>query len=85
MNEKIIQQSDALSPDFDNLRNRFFVVGIVGLIASLIGLILSNDHYNQFFRSYLVAFTYWVSIPLGSLLILMIHQVGGGTWGFTIR
>ena len=85
MNEKIIQQSEALCPDFDYLRNRFFLVGIVGLIASLIGLLLSNDHYNQFFRSYLVAFTYWVSIPLGSLLILMIHQVGGGTWGFTIR
>ena len=62
MNEKIIQQSDALSPI--SIIRTAFVVGIVGLIASLIGLILSNDHHNQFFRSYLVAFTYWVSIPL---------------------
>ncbi|MEE3233743.1 MAG: hypothetical protein VX294_06210 [Candidatus Latescibacterota bacterium] len=85
MNDEIIQQSEALKPEFDNLRKRFFIIGVIGLVASLVGLFLSTDHYNQFFQSYLVAFTYWVSIPLGSLLILMIHQVGGGTWGFTIR
>jgi hypothetical protein len=85
MNEEIIQQSEALKPEFDKLRKRFFIIGVFGLIASLIGLLLSTDHYDQFFRSYLVAFSYWVSIPLGGLLILMIHQVGGGTWGFTIR
>jgi hypothetical protein len=85
MNNEIIQQSEALKPDFDSLQKRFFLIGVVGLIASVIGFFMANDHHNQFYRSYLVGFTFWISIPLGSLLILMIHQVGGGTWGFTIR
>ena len=85
MNNEIIQQSEALKPDFDKLQKRFFLIGVVGLIASVIGFFMANDHHNQFYRSYLVGYTFWISIPLGSLLILMIHQVGGGTWGFTIR
>ena len=85
MNNEIVQQSDALKPDFDNLQKRFFLIGVMGLIASVVGFLMANDHHNQFYRSYLVGFTFWISIPLGSLLILMIHQVGGGTWGFTIR
>src|SRR5207302_10027131 len=39
----------------------------------------------QFFRSYLVAFIGVVSIPLGSLAILMVHHLTGGAWGAALR
>ncbi len=82
MNELIIQQSEALKPYLESLQKRFLWVGLLGLAATVAGYFVAHD---QFFQSYLLAFAFWISLPLGSLLILMIHQVGGGTWGFSIR
>ena len=81
MNESITQP-DALHPYLDNLQRRALVVGLVGLAAAAVGYFTAED---QFFRSYLLAFTFWIGLPLGSMGILMIHHVGGGTWGFSIR
>ena len=82
MNESITQQSAALHPYLDNLQRYALVVGLVGLAATAVGYFADEE---QFFRSYLLAFTFWIGLPLGSLGILMIHHVGGGTWGFSIR
>ena len=82
MNESITQQSAALHPYLDNLQRRALVVGLIGLAATAVGYFTDVE---QFFRSYLLAFTFWIGLPLGSLGILMIHHVGGGTWGFSIR
>ena len=70
MNEEIIRQSEALKPQFDSLRMKALVCGLVAAAFSILGLFL--DH-QQFFRSYLLAFIYWVSLSLGCLLLLMIH------------
>ncbi len=43
-----------------------------------------TDH-GQFFRSYLIAYMFWLGIPLGCLGIVMIHHLVGGTWGFVIQ
>jgi len=40
---------------------------------------------QQFFRSYLFAFEFWLSIPLGSVAIVMLHHLTGGWWGLPIR
>ena len=82
MNELIIQQSEALKPYLSGLQRKFLLIGLIGIAASIAGYFLDP---SVFFRSYLLAFVFWVSLPLGSLAILMIHQVGGGTWGFAIR
>src|SRR5690606_15121133 len=34
-----------------------------------------------FFRSYLFAWLGWLGIPLGSLMIVLVHQLTGGRWG----
>jgi hypothetical protein len=39
----------------------------------------------QFFRSYLLAYIFWLGLPLGCLGILMLHYLVGGTWGAIIR
>ncbi|MEW6755188.1 MAG: hypothetical protein AB1505_30040 [Candidatus Latescibacterota bacterium] len=82
MSEVIRQQSEALRPYLGSLERRAFLVGVVGLVGAAGGLLSDPE---QFYRSYLLAFVYWTSLTLGSLVILMIHQVGGGTWGFAIR
>src|SRR5438105_6331571 len=40
---------------------------------------------EQLFRSYLVAYLFWLGIALGALPLLMLHHLVGGTWGFVIR
>src|SRR5437870_57663 len=40
---------------------------------------------QQFFRSYLMAYVFWLGIPLGCFGIVMIHHLVGGTWGFVIQ
>jgi len=55
---------------------------IAGAIASAAGLLFSPQ---QFFRSYLMAYLYWLSIGLGCLPLLMLYHLVGGAWGFAIR
>lgn len=64
-------------------------VGNLGLVVGAVALAAlgyaATESPTQFFRSYLVAFLYWIGIPLGALLILMITHVTGGPWGVRIR
>jgi len=57
-------------------------VGVVGL--ALLGLGYGVDH-PQFYRSYLLAFVFWVSVALGSLALLMVSHLSGGGWGVVAR
>ena len=82
MIEEIQRQSEALAPRFDGYRRRALVIGLIGIAATVFGYL--TDH-QQFFQSYLLAFIYWVCLPLGCLGILMIHHLAGGRWGFAIR
>jgi hypothetical protein len=40
---------------------------------------------QQFFRSYLFAYLFWLSIGLGCLPVLMMYHLVGGAWGYSIR
>lgn len=37
-----------------------------------------------FFRAYLVAFVFWLSLALGCLTILMLHHLAKGAWGASL-
>jgi hypothetical protein len=39
----------------------------------------------QFFRSYLMAYMFWLGVVLGCLAILMVHYLVDGHWGLVIR
>jgi len=58
---------------------------IGGLVALVLGALLGFRDPTQFFRSYLLAFVFWVGLPLGCTAILMLHYLIGGTWGFPLR
>ena len=66
----------------DRLLRGSFVVGAVGLIVCFVGGIFNPF---SFFQSYLMAFVFWIGVPVGCFAILMIHHLVGGTWGFVIQ
>jgi hypothetical protein len=64
------------------LEKRALVVGVLGLLVSIIGWITKPE---DFFRSYLVAFLLVLGLSLGSLGLLMLQHLTGGHWGILIR
>jgi hypothetical protein len=40
---------------------------------------------DQFFRSYLIAYLFWIGVTLGSLALLMVQHLTGGRWALVIR
>jgi len=77
-----LSTSDLRLPQFDRLRRGVLISGILGIVVSVPGLVRSPE---QFFRSYLLAYFFWIGIPVGSMAILMMHHLTGGGWGYVIR
>jgi len=73
---------DANLSDVTPFRHRALITGAIALVLCLGGAFFDRQ---QFFRSYLIAFVFWLGIPLGCLAIVMIHHLVGGTWGFVIQ
>jgi hypothetical protein len=44
-----------------------------------------SDAPEQFYYSYLVAWLYWAGLSLGSLSLVLLHNLTGGKWGDLIR
>jgi hypothetical protein len=82
MNREIAEQTAELRPYFDRLQKRAFTLGALGLVVLAISAFVDP---HQFFRSYLLGFLFCMGLPMGSLAILMLHHLAGGTWGFAIR
>jgi len=77
----IVSQSSQ-RPDFGRQQTLALVVGLAGLAISAIGWTVAPD---QFFRSYLFAWIFWVGLAIGCLPVQMIHHLTGGAWGLVIR
>jgi hypothetical protein len=58
------------------------MVGVAGAAGCAVALVFLPA---QFFRSYLVAYTFWVGVGSGSLVILMVQHLTAGVWGILIR
>jgi hypothetical protein len=75
-------QRATLEPFWNRLQQRALVMGAAGIGLCGVGVLLNP---TQFFRSYLLALLFWLSFPLGSLAVLMLHHLVGGAWGALIR
>lgn len=53
-------------------------VGVAALVVLAAGLTFAPVPVAQ---GWLMAFLFWSSIPVGSLVLLLIHQLVGGRWG----
>ena len=58
------------------------LVGLGGIGLSAFGWMIAPD---QFYRSYLLAWVFWVGLAIGCLPVQMIHHMTGGAWGLVIR
>jgi len=64
--------------DIDLTRSRALIAGVVGLAVCVIGYVFDRDH---FFRAWLIAYLLFLGISLGSMALMMVQHLSGGTWG----
>ncbi|MGA8143566.1 MAG: hypothetical protein WB987_06740 [Candidatus Acidiferrales bacterium] len=69
----------------ERVQRAAFACGVSGVALAILFSFHSAESRQQFFRSYLLAFVFWLSIPLGCQAILMLHHLTGGWWGYPIR
>jgi hypothetical protein len=68
--------------ELNGLARRALGVGIVAGLGCALGAWFSPAH---FFRAYLVAYLFFLSIAHGCFAVLMVYHLTGGAWGFLIR
>ena len=78
-------------PNMSDFQKRALMVGIVFTLLFVAGLLVSPvlgiTHFNarRIFQSYLIGWTFWTGIAVGSLALLMLQHLTGGGWGLVIR
>ena len=74
----------SLSPaPIASLANKFLVAGIVGLALTALGLFVAKPQAVAL--SYLVGVSYWTTITIGMLLLIIIHHLTDAGWSVVIR
>jgi hypothetical protein len=62
------------------------IAGILGVVLAVAGFLMAGEHgLDRFFQAYLVAYTFWMGVVLGSLALLMVQHLSGGVWGVVLR
>jgi hypothetical protein len=74
--------ADELLPELRDIQRKLLIAGGGGMLICALGLILNPA---QFVRSYLTTYLLLLGVTLGSLALVMVHQVSGGAWGVVIR
>jgi hypothetical protein len=64
------------------LQRAGMVTGAVFLLVLVLGFFVDRD---QFFRSYLFGWLFWLGIAVGCLGLAMLNQLTGGLWGLVPR
>jgi hypothetical protein len=65
-----------------SLGRAFLLIGILGLAIGCVGLITDPV---RFFRSYLVAEVFWISLGIGALFFVLMHHLTGSVWSVVVR
>jgi hypothetical protein len=69
-------------PGLDRWLKIALAIGIVFLVVSIIGAFFSPE---EFFRSYLMSYLFWIGLTLGSMAVVMMQYLTGGAWGILVR
>ncbi len=77
-----IPLSPELPEDFRRWQRQAMWAGLALLVISVIGAIFRPD---QFFRSYLMGYLFWIGLALGSMGLVMLQHLTGGAWGVVTR
>jgi hypothetical protein len=65
------------------LRQFGMTAGVLGAILAVLGFFVSG--LDRFYEAYLVAYTFWMGVILGSMALLMVQHLSGGVWGIVLR
>lgn len=68
--------------DLDRLGKGLILVTIAGALGCLIG---AFGNLRQVLLGYLAVYQFYLGLSLGSLALLMLHRLTGGTWGESIQ
>ncbi len=71
-----------IASDIARMQRASFLVAAVAGVLLLIGALVD---FQRFLQAYLVGYLMWLGPTLGSLAIVMLHNMTGGKWGFAIR
>ncbi len=67
---------------FERIQKLALMTAIGAGVLTAIGLFIDRE---VFYQAWLIGFLYWLALPLGSLALVMLHHMTGGSWGFAIR
>ena len=82
MSARDFTMSPQLGRGLERLRQRSLIVGLVALLACIVGALFRPD---QFFRSYLFAYMFYIGLTIGCMAVVMLQYLTGGAWGLVIR
>lgn len=74
--------ADSAITQIGHWQRRSLLVGIAATLLAIVGFILDRE---EFLRSYLFGYLYWLGMAVGCLGILLMHHTVGGKWGMMIR
>lgn len=77
-----MKHSEPLLARLERFQQRALIIGALGLAACIAGAFLDTQ---QFFRSWLFGYVFWIGLPVGAFGLYMLHNLVGGAWGFLIR
>lgn len=69
-------------PEHADLQRYALIVG-AGLLV--LCTVYGVFFHASFFRAYLTAFEFWLSVTLGCMVVMMIRHLSGGAWGLYLR
>jgi len=78
----VINTAYTAPPEVARVQRLALIVGVVALIVFAAGGFFDPQ---QFWRSYLTGYLFWVGIAVGALALLMLQHLTGGGWGLVIR
>lgn len=61
------------------------IIGVIGLVASLLLGVTSGQGLRRFYFAYLIAFASFLGIALGGLFFIMIQHLTGAGWSVNVR
>ena len=66
-----------------SLANKALALGAAGLLVTALGIFVSGPQKVAY--AYLVGITFWTSIAIGMLMLILIHHVFDASWSVLIR
>jgi hypothetical protein len=76
------ETAEQIFPELAQNQRKFLLAGAAGAVLSVIGFVINQE---QFYTSYLIGYLLVLGVTLGSLGLLMMHQLSGGAWGVVSR